>query len=87
MQRLPADCWAKPYTEPGADVSPDTRRVVRVVSTKYDGTLHDTYEAELLDHVGLTVRLIVPAGTPIYGRKVDRVAQAEDDGYRDGLPQ
>ena len=58
----------------------DYRRTVRVVSTKYDGTLRDTYQAQLLDHVGSTVRLIVPAGTPIFGRKIDRLVGAEDDG-------
>ena len=58
----------------------DARRIVRVVSTKYDSALGDTYEAQLLDHAGSTVRLIVPAGTPICGRKIDRVVEAEDDG-------
>ena len=66
--------------KPGTDVTPDTRWVVRVVSTKYDGTLRDTYKAQLLDHIGSTVRLIVPAGTPVYGGKIDRVVEAEDDG-------
>jgi hypothetical protein len=51
--------------KPGADATGDTRRVVRVVSTKYDGSPRDTYQSQLLDHVGTTVRLIVPADTPI----------------------
>ena len=58
----------------------DTRRVVQVVSTKYDGTLRDTCQAQVLDHVGSTVRLIVPAGTAIYAGKADQGVEAEDNG-------
>ena len=51
----------------------EPRLVVRVVSTKY------AYQAQLLDHVGSAVRLIVPAGTPVYGGKIDRLVAAEDN--------
>ena len=51
---------------------------VRVVSTKYDGTPRDCYEAQLLDHEGPMVRLRVPAGTPTYG-KHGQMVEAEDN--------
>lgn len=51
---------------------------VSVVSTKYDETPRDRYEAQLLDHQGPIVRLRVPAGTPTYG-KYGQIVEAEDN--------
>ena len=51
---------------------------VWVVSTKYDGTPRDSYEAQLIDHEGPIVRLRVPAGTPTYG-KDGHMVEAEDN--------
>ena len=53
-------------------------QIVRVVSTKNDGTPRDSYEVELLDHVGPIVRLRVPSGTPTYG-KDGQMVEVEDN--------
>ena len=56
----------------------DTGQPVRVVSTKYNGTLRDTYGAQIVDHVGAVLRLSVPAGIPTFGAKEGRWVAAED---------
>ena len=57
----------------------DAPHRVRIVSTKYDGTLRDSYEAQLLDHVGPVLRLKVPAGTLVYEGKRAALVEAEDN--------
>ena len=57
----------------------DVPRVVRIVSTKYDGTLRDSYQAQFLDHAGSVLRFKVPAGTPVYEGKRGRVLESEDN--------
>ena len=45
---------------------------------RQSSTGRDSYEAQLLDHNGSTVRLIVPADTPTYG-KYGQMVEAEDN--------
>ena len=52
---------------------------ISVVSTKYDGTPRDSYEAQLLDHHGSMLRLKVPAGTPTWVEKHGRTELSEDN--------
>ena len=51
---------------------------MQVISTKYDGTLRDSYEAQLLDHDGPMLRLGVPAGTPVFDGRRGRTVQSDD---------
>ena len=53
--------------------------LVPVVSTKYDGTLRDSCEAELLENAGGLVRLSVPAGTPVMSGKRGQWIESDDD--------
>ena len=55
-------------------------QMAQVVSTKYDGSLRDSYEAELLEKVGGLVRLSVPAGTPVLSGKSGQWFDAPDGG-------
>ena len=51
---------------------------VWVVSTKYNGTPRDSYEAQLLDGEGSKIRLRVPSDTPTYGNR-GQMIEAEDN--------
>lgn len=53
-------------------------KTIRVVSTKYDGSLRDSYNALLLDHVGSMIRLKVPSGTPILDGRTKQTELSED---------
>ena len=55
------------------------QHLVQVVSTKYDGTMRDSYEAELLENAGGMVRLSGPAGTPVWSGKAGQWFDAPDD--------
>ena len=52
---------------------------IKVVSTKYDGTPRDSYEAQLLDHDGSIVRIKVPAGTPTWVEKHGKIELSKDN--------
>ena len=52
---------------------------IRVVSTKYDGSPRDSYDAQLLDHTGSMIRLKVPAGTPVYDGRTNKTVNADDN--------
>ena len=47
--------------------APGARRAVRVASTKYDGSPHYEFDAQLLAHEGSMLRLVVTEGTPFTG--------------------
>ncbi len=47
--------------------APGVRRTVRVASTKYDGSWHYEFDAQLLAHEGPMLRLLVTEGTPFTG--------------------
>ncbi len=51
---------------------------LQVVKTKFNGTLHHSYEGQLLDNVGSMVRVKVPSGTPVYEAKYDDWSNSED---------
>ena len=71
--------WAKSSEAGATDAPHDIGQPVRVVSIKYDGALRDTYDAQLLDHVGTALRLSVPADTPQYEAKKDQWVPATDN--------
>lgn len=48
-------------------LDPDRGRPIRVVSTKYDGSLHYEYDALLLDEVGPLFRVYARQGTLVRG--------------------
>ena len=53
--------------------------IVRVVSTKYDGSPRDTYEGQLIDSGRGVVRLSVSAGTPTWWAKAQKWVDSVDD--------
>ena len=52
---------------------------IRVTSTKYDGSLRDFYDAELLYVDESAVRIKVPSGTPIWVEKHGKTELSEDN--------
>ena len=48
------------------------------MSSKYDGSLRDSYEAQLLDFEGTMIRLKVPAGTLVHDGRTNNTVESED---------
>ncbi len=55
--------------------SPGARRTVRVASTKYDGSRHYEFDAQLLAREGPMLTLLVPEGTPYTGYRGEGAIQ------------
>jgi protein associated with RNAse G/E len=53
--------------------------MVQVVSTKYDGTPRETYEAGRLESNGELVQLVVHRGTLVWGDKLQRWVDMDTD--------
>ncbi|MAG34720.1 MAG: hypothetical protein CL878_00500 [Dehalococcoidia bacterium] len=53
-------------------------RRVRIEKLKYDGTVQDFCEGQLLDHADSVLRVKVPAGTAVYVTKDDRWIRNDD---------
>ena len=57
----------------------DPRRPITILSTKYDGSLLETYSGHLLEQVGALIRVQVTGKTPIF-RDTDHSPTTADDG-------
>ena len=54
-------------------------QIVQVISTKYNGSLREKYEALLKESDGSVVQLSVPRGTPVWGEKLQRWVETDTD--------
>ena len=54
-------------------------RPITILSTKYDGSLRESYTGHLLEQVGPLIRIQVSVGSPIF-RGPDRPSGTADDG-------
>jgi uncharacterized protein len=59
---------------------PFTSRSVRVVSRKYDGSLRDEYETQLVEETAEAFTLLSPPGTPYLDHRVGSWQTAAPDG-------